>query len=119
MLTPKQSDAVASSLLMMREQDKKQMLRCPSCGAMSISPKARKNLLWHIQCQACKSYLRLKWGLLLLLGYLAAIVLLAVGAFIKIPGFHNFPAAMVVTWSLCLAISFQAINRRLPLEPKR
>jgi hypothetical protein len=50
---------------------------------------------------------------------LAAMILLAVGAFIKIPGFHNFPAALVVTWSLCLAISFQAISRRLPLESKR
>jgi hypothetical protein len=25
------------------------MLQCPSCGALSISLKARKNLLWHIQ----------------------------------------------------------------------
>lgn len=119
MLTPKQSDAVASSLLMRRQQDKKQMLQCPSCGAMSISPRARKNLLWHIQCHECNSNLRLKWGRSLLLGYLAAIGLLAVGAFIKIPGFHNFPGAVVVTWSLCLAVSFQAISRRLPLEPER
>ncbi len=119
MLTPKQSDAVASSLLMRRQQDKKQMLQCPSCGAMSISPRARKNLLWHIQCHECNSNLRLKWGRSLLLGYLAAIGLLAVGAFIKVPGFHNFPGAVVVTWSLCLAVSFQAISRRLPLEPER
>jgi hypothetical protein len=118
-LTPKQSDAAAASLLMMREQHKKQMLQCPSCGAMSISLKARKNLLWHTQCQACKSYLRLKGGRLLLLGYLAAMAALVVGAFIKIPGFHHFPGAVVITWSLCLAISYQAINRRLPLEPKR
>lgn len=119
MLTPKQTDAVASSLLMTRKQEKNQMLQCPSCGALSISSKARKNVLWHIQCHECKSHVRLKWGRLLLSGYLAAMILLAVGAFIKIPGFHNFPAAMVVTWSLCLAISFQAISRRLPLESKR
>jgi hypothetical protein len=118
-LTPKQSDAVASSLLMRREQDKKQMLQCPSCGAMSISPMARKNLLRRIQCDECKSYLRVKRGRSLLVGYLVAMGLLAVGAFIKIPGFHNFPAAVVVTWSLCLAVSFQAISRRLPLEPTR
>jgi hypothetical protein len=118
-LTPKQADAVASSLLMSRKQEKNQMLQCPSCGAISISLKARKNLLRHSQCHACKSYVRLKWGRLLLAGYLAAMILLAAGAFIKIPGFHNFPGAMVVTWSLCLAISFQAISRRLPLEPER
>jgi hypothetical protein len=98
MLTPKQSDAVASS---------------------SIPLKDRKNLLWHIQCHACKSYLRLKWGRLLLLSCLAALALLAGSAFIKIPGFHNLPAALVVIFSSCLAISFQAINRRLPLERNR
>ena len=119
MLTPKQSDAVASSLLMRREQDKKQMLQCPSCGALSIPLRARKNLLRRVQCLECRSYLRLKWGRSLMLGYLAAIGVLAVGAFIRIPGFHNFPGALVVTWSLCLAVSFQAISRRLPLEPTR
>jgi hypothetical protein len=41
--------------------------------------------------------------------------LLVVGAFVKIPGFHNFPAAVVISSSFCLALSFQAINRRLPL----
>jgi hypothetical protein len=95
------------------------MLPCPSCGALSISPQARKNLLWHIQCHACKDHLRLKWGRSLWFGYLAAVALLVAGAFVKIPGFHGFAAAMVITWSLCLAISFQAINRRLPLEPSR
>jgi hypothetical protein len=119
MLTPKQSDAVASSLLMKGTRDKKQMLQCPSCGAISISLKERKNLLWHIRCHACRSYLRLKWGRLLLLGYLAVIALLVVGAFIKIPGFHNLPGVIVIILSPCLAISFQAINRRLQLEPGR
>lgn len=95
------------------------MLQCPSCGVLSISLKARKNLLWHIQCPACKSYLRLKWGRLLLIGYLAAMALLVFGAFVKVPGLHNFPGAIVITWSVCLALSFQAINRRLPLEPQR
>lgn len=94
------------------------MLQCPSCGALSISQKARTNLLWHIQCHACKSYLRLKWGRLLLFGYLTAMALLVVGAFVKISGFHNFPAAVVISSSFCLALSFQAINRRLPLIPK-
>jgi len=118
MLNPKQSDAVASSLLMKVERDKKQMLQCPSCGAISISLKERKNLLWHIQCHACKSDLRLKWGRLLLLGYLAVMALLVVGAFLKIPGLHHLPGAVVIILSPCLAISFQAINRRLPLEPE-
>jgi len=95
------------------------MLQCPSCGAISISLKARRNLLWHIQCHACKSYLRLKLGRLLLLVYLAAMALLVAGAFVKIPGFHNFSGAVVIIWSFCFASSFQAINRRLPLVPER
>jgi hypothetical protein len=96
------------------------MLQCPSYGAISISPKARKrlHLLWHMQCQACKIHLRLKWGRLLFLGYLAALALLVVGALVKIPGFHNFPAVVIITWGICLAASLHAINRRLPLEPK-
>jgi predicted RNA-binding Zn-ribbon protein involved in translation (DUF1610 family) len=118
-LTPKQSDAVASSLTMGKEGNGNQMLRCPACGELSISPKARARLLWHIQCPACKSYLRLKWGRLLLFGYFAAVALLVVGTFVKIPGFHGFPGAIVIIWSVCLALLFQAINRRLTLEPER
>jgi predicted RNA-binding Zn-ribbon protein involved in translation (DUF1610 family) len=117
-LTPKQANAVASSLLMRGERDRKQMLQCPSCGEFSISQKARQRLLWHIQCPACESYLRLKWGRLLLLGYLAAMALIIVGAFVKVPGQHNFLGGIVGIWSVCLALLFQAINRRLPLEPK-
>jgi hypothetical protein len=95
------------------------MLQCPSCGALSISLKSREKLLWHIQCPACKNYLGLRWGRLLLFGYLAAMALLVVGAFVNIAGLRHLPGAFVITGSVCLAFSFQAINRRLPLQPKR
>ena len=54
MLTPRQADAVASSLLTKAERDRKPTLQCPSCGALSLSLKARRKLhpFWDMQCQA-------------------------------------------------------------------
>jgi predicted RNA-binding Zn-ribbon protein involved in translation (DUF1610 family) len=119
MFTPKQANSVASSLLMRAEQDRAQMLKCPSCGALSISLKARRKLspLWKMQCPACEFYVRLKWGRLLSIGCLAILALLYVVAFVKIPEFHSLPAVVVLTWSFLVVALFHTLVGRLPLEP--
>lgn len=116
MLTPKQTDAVASALLPAVTRNQKPVLQCPSCGAPSISPEARRRLLWQIQCPACESHLRLKWGRSLLLGYLAAVALLVVAVFVTIHGRRAFPGAIGVMWSICISVAFTNIRSRLPLE---
>jgi hypothetical protein len=92
-LTPKQADVVASSLLV-RAEPKQRLLLCPCCSAEVIPLAARKKLhpLLKIQCPACHAYLRLKWGRLLFLVYLAVVALLAFCEFSNvIPRFHNAP----------------------------
>jgi hypothetical protein len=106
--------------MMKAQQEQKQKLTCPACGAASISPRHRQKLapFWHLQCIACQVYLRLKWGRLLALIWLAALLLVAAGVFVGIPGFHKLPTGLLGAWTLGLAASFNAMLRRLPLQPK-
>jgi hypothetical protein len=120
MFTPKQADAVTAALLMRAARNSKPVSHCPSCGAKSISHKAREKLFpfFGIQCPKCQVSLRLRWGRSLLLGFIAVLLLIAVAGLVRIPGFHNLPAALVIILDVCLVASFHAIKRRLPLVAK-
>lgn len=99
---------------------RKVLLECPSCGARSVPQQAREKLIpfLHTKCPKCQVSLRLRWGRSLLLGFIAVLALLAVAGLVKIPGFHNLPAVLVIILDLCLVAAFHAIKKRLPLEPR-
>jgi hypothetical protein len=69
-------------------------------------------------CPKCQVSLRLRWGRSLLLGFIAALLLIAAAGLVRIPGFHNLPTALVIILDVCVVASFHATKRRLPLEPK-
>jgi hypothetical protein len=72
-----------------------------------------------MQCPAPHAYLRLKWGRLLFLVYLAVLALLAVFEFSNvIPQFHKVSAGRMVPCVLFLVALFYAFSGFLPLEPK-
>ena len=118
MLTPKQMDAVTAALLTRAARDGKPVFHCPACGAMSISEKAREKLFpfLDMKCSTCQVSLRMRWGRSLLVGFIAVLLFIAVAGLVRIPGFHNLPAALVIILDVCLVASFHAIKKRLPLE---
>jgi hypothetical protein len=54
---------------------------------------------------------------MLSLAYLVAMGLLAIAPWVRIRGMHPLPAAATIALTFCLFASFQAVARRLPLEP--
>ena len=95
------------------------MVNCRVADSLCDSIRARKTLhpLRSVQCPVCQAHLRLHWGRLLFLGYLAVMALLAVFEFSNvIPRFHTLPAGVVLPSVFFFISSFYAFARRLPLE---
>jgi hypothetical protein len=118
MLTSKQTDAVSAALLRRAARERKPILHCPSCGAVSISQTAREKLfpVMRIHCPKCRVALRMRWCRSLLFVSIAVLMLIAAAGLVGIPGLHKLPAALTIVLDVGVIAAFHAIKRRLPLD---